>query len=90
VAITLILVFNIKDNIIILLIVALNTTNLAYKHFTLTRPIHVPMDICIVAWDMYTNVMMFNWFPKDNTDIHDGLNTLSFTIVSVSSEQRSR
>ena len=45
------------------------------------------MDICIVAWDMYTNVMMFNWFPKDNTDIHDGLNTLSFTSVSVSSEQ---
>ena len=45
------------------------------------------MDICIVAWDMYTNVMMFNWFPKDNTDIHDGLNTLSFTIVIVSSEQ---
>jgi hypothetical protein len=36
---------------------------------------------------MYTNVMMFNWFPKDNTDIHDGLNTLSFTIVIVSSEQ---
>jgi hypothetical protein len=46
----------------ILLIVALNTTNLAYKHFTLTRPIHVPMDIRIMAVDMYNNVMMVNWF----------------------------
>ena len=41
----------------------------------------------IMALDMYTNVMMVNWFPNDNTDIHDGLNTLSFTIVIVSSEQ---
>jgi hypothetical protein len=32
-------------------------------------------------------VMMVNWFPNDITDIHDGLNTLSFTIVIVSSEQ---
>ena len=45
----------------------------------------MPMDI--MALDMHTNVMMFNWFPNDNTDIHDGLNTLSFTIVIVSSEQ---
>jgi len=39
------------------------------------------MDIRIMAWDMHTNVMIVNWFPNDNTDIHDGLNTLSFTIV---------
>ena len=45
------------------------------------------MDIRIMAWDMHTNVMIVNWFPNDNTDIHDGLNTLSFTIVIVSSEQ---
>jgi hypothetical protein len=45
------------------------------------------MDIRIMGWDMYTNVMMVNWFPNDNTDIHDGLNTLSVTIVIVSSEQ---
>jgi hypothetical protein len=45
------------------------------------------MDIRTMAWDMYTNVMMVNWFPNDITDIHDGLNTLSFTIVIVSSEQ---
>ena len=36
---------------------------------------------------MHTNVMMVNWFPNDNTDIHDGLNTLSVTIVIVSSDQ---
>ena len=40
-----------------------------------------------MAVDMHTNVMMVNWFPNDNTDIHDRLNTLSFTIVIVSSEQ---
>jgi hypothetical protein len=40
-----------------------------------------------MGWDMYTNVMMVNWFPNDNTDIHDGLNILSVTIVIVSSEQ---
>jgi hypothetical protein len=45
----------------------------------------MPMDI--MALDMHTNVLMFNWFPKDNTDIHDGLNTLIFTIVIVNSEQ---
>jgi hypothetical protein len=45
------------------------------------------MDIRIMAWDMYTIVMMVNWFPNDNTDIHDGLNTLSVTIVIVSSDQ---
>ena len=45
------------------------------------------MDIRIMALDMNTNVMMVNWTPNDNTDIHDGLNTLSFTIVIVSSEQ---
>ena len=68
----------------ILLIVALNTTNLAYTHFTLTRSIHVPMDIRIMALDMNPNVMMVNWTPIGNTDIHDGLNSLSFTIVIVS------
>ena len=45
------------------------------------------MDIRIMAVDMHNNVMMVNWFSNDNTDIHDGLNTLSFTIVIVSSEQ---
>jgi hypothetical protein len=30
--------------------------------------------------------MMVNWFPNDNADIHDGLNTLSFTNVIVSSD----
>ena len=64
----------------ILLKVALSTTNLAYKHFTLTRLIHVPMDIRIMAVDMNNNVMMFNWFPNDNTDIHNGLNILSFPL----------
>jgi hypothetical protein len=40
----------------------------------------------IWLWDMNTNVMMVNWFPNDNADIHDGLNTLSFTNVIVSSD----
>jgi hypothetical protein len=40
-----------------------------------------------LAVDMHNHVMMVNWFSNDNTDIHDGLNTLSFTIVIVSSEQ---
>ena len=31
--------------------------------------------------------MMVNWFPNGNTDIHERLNTLSFTIVIVSSEE---
>ena len=46
---------------------------------------HVPIDM--MTLDMHTNVMMVNWSPNDNTDIHDGLNTLSFTSVIVSSEQ---
>jgi hypothetical protein len=45
----------------------------------------VPIDM--MTLDMHTNVMMVNWSPNDNTDIHDGLNTLSFTSVIVSSEQ---
>ena len=62
--------------------VALNTTNLNYKHLTLTRPVHVPIDI--MALEMHTNVMMVNWIPKRQYRLHDGLNTLSFTIVIVS------
>ena len=45
------------------------------------------MPIDMMTLDMHTNVMMVNWSPNDNTDIHDGLNTLSFTSVIVSSEQ---
>ena len=69
----------------ILLKVALNTTNLIYKHLTLTRPIHVPIDI--MALEIHTNVMMVNWIPKRQYRLHDGLSTLSFTIVIVSSEE---
>ena len=45
------------------------------------------MDIRIMVWDVHTNMMMVNWTPIGNTDIHDVLNTLSFTIVIVSSEE---
>jgi hypothetical protein len=67
--------------------VALSTTNLTYKHFALTRSIHVPMDIRIMTWDMHNNVMMVNWFPNGITDIHERLNTLSFTIAIISNEE---
>ena len=40
-----------------------------------------------MALDMYTNVMMVNWIPKRQYRLHDGLSTLSFTIVIVSSEE---
>jgi hypothetical protein len=49
------------------------------------RPMHVPIDM--MTLDMHNNVMMVNWSQNDNTDIHDGLSTLSFTSVIVSSEQ---
>jgi hypothetical protein len=32
-------------------------------------------------------VMMVNWIPKRQYRLHDGLNTLSFTIVIVSNEE---
>jgi hypothetical protein len=40
-----------------------------------------------MALEMHTNVMMVNWIPKRQYRLHDGLSTLSFTIVIVSSEQ---
>jgi len=45
------------------------------------------MDIRIMVWDMHTNVMMVNWIPKRQYRLHDGLNTLSVTIVIISSEE---
>ena len=47
----------------------------------------MPMDIRIMAWGMHNNVMMVNWFPNDITDIHERLNTLSFTIAIISNEE---
>ena len=45
------------------------------------------MPIDIMALEMHTNVMMVNWIPKRQYRLHDGLNTLSFTIVIVSNEE---
>ena len=47
----------------------------------------MPMDICNMAWDMHNNVMMVNWFSNGITDIHERLNTLSFTIAIISNEE---
>ena len=40
-----------------------------------------------MALDMHSNVMMVNWFPNGITDIHERLNTLSFTIAIISNEE---
>jgi hypothetical protein len=44
-------------------------------------------DIYILYNTHHDNVMMVNWFPNGITDIHERLNTLSFTIAIISNEE---